>query len=171
MKIGLMSIVLTTALLACKGNSNKSESPDSNITTDTIPSTISQAIDTVSSSGKGIPDKNTAMNDYLNQYTSIKWIDSTYKDLDKLKEGQKVDIIFRFKNTGKINLVIKEVSTSCGCTIAERPEKPVAPGEEGFIKVKFDGSGHGEIRKDIFVSANTAPLILHTLVFRAEMVK
>jgi hypothetical protein len=116
-------------------------------------------------------DKNRSMKDYTDTYTTIQWLDSTFKDLGRIKQGEKKEFSFRFKNTGKINLVIKEVSATCGCTIPEKPEKPIAPGEVGVIKAKFDGSGEGEVRKSIFVSANTAPLLLHTLVFRAEIIK
>lgn len=111
-----------------------------------------------------------AMVDTAN-FTAIQWLDSSYLDLGKLKEGKEVEISYRFKNIGDKNLVIQDVSAGCGCTIPEKPEKPYAPGEEGVIKAKFNGSGHGEIRKDIHVQANTKPSNSHTLTFRAEMIK
>lgn len=102
--------------------------------------------------------------------TSIQWLDSTYKDLGKVKEGQVVEVAYRFKNTGNKNLVIVNVSASCGCTIPEKPEKPFAPGEEGVIKAKFDSKGRpvGEARKDVFVKANTQPQD-QQLSFRVEI--
>lgn len=103
-------------------------------------------------------------------FTSIQWLDSTYKDLGKVKEGQVVEVAYRFKNTGNKNLVIVNVSASCGCTIPEKPEKPIAPGEEGVIKAKFDSKGRpkGEARKDVFVKANTEPQD-QQLSFRVEI--
>ena len=111
-----------------------------------------------------------AMADTSN-FTAIQWLDSSYLDLGKLKEGKEIEISYRFKNIGDKNLVIQDVTAGCGCTIPEKPEKPYAPGEEGIIKAKFNGSGHGEIRKDIHVIANTKPSNSHTLTFRAEMIK
>src|SRR4051794_35898793 len=72
----------------------------------------------------------SAMNDSAN-YTTIQWLDSTYLDLGKQPEGKAVEMSYRFKNTGKKSLVIQNVTAQCGCTIPEKPEKPVAPGEEG----------------------------------------
>lgn len=111
-----------------------------------------------------------ALGDTAN-YTSIQWLDSTYLDLGKQKEGKEIEVTFRFRNTGLNNLVIQNVHAPCGCTVPEKPEKPFAPGEEGIIKAKFNGSGHGQIRKDIAVTANTSPSNLHTLTFGAEMIK
>ena len=90
-----------------------------------------------------------ALKDSAN-FTSIEWLDSTFKDLGQIKEGKQVEVSFRFKNSGTKNLVITDVTASCGCTIPEKPEKPFAPGEEGMIKAKFNSSGRppGEARKD-----------------------
>ena len=114
--------------------------------------------------------KDSVANDSAN-FTSIQWLDSTYKDLGKIKEGQVVEINYRFKNSGDKNLVIANVSASCGCTVPEKPEKPFAPGEEGVIKAKFDSKGRpkGETRKDVFVTANTNPEKLTQLSFRVEI--
>jgi hypothetical protein len=89
--------------------------------------------------------------------TSIQWLD-TAKNIGKVTEGEKIEITFRFKNTGKEQLVIQSVMPSCGCTVAEKPEKPVAPGEEGFIKAAFDSKGRiGTNHKTITVYSNTNP--------------
>lgn len=111
-----------------------------------------------------------AMADSTN-YTTIEWLDSTYIDLGKHPEGKSVELTFRFRNSGNKNLVIQNVTAQCGCTIPEKPEKPYAPGEEGVIKAMFNGSGHGDIRKEVYVTANTSPNPAHTLTFHAELVK
>lgn len=114
--------------------------------------------------------KEKAIKDSAN-FTSIQWLDSTYKDLGKIKEGNQVEVAFRFKNTGTKNLIISDVTASCGCTIPEKPEKAFAPGEEGTIKAKFNSSGrpHGEARKEVYVTANTKPEISSVLTFRVEI--
>jgi Protein of unknown function (DUF1573) len=112
-----------------------------------------------------------ALKDSAN-FTTIVWLDSTYKDLGQVKEGRQVEFSFRFKNSGSKNLVITDVTPSCGCTIPEKPEKPFAPGEEGVIKAKYNSSGHsGEARKDIYVIANTLPSNSQTLTFHVEIIK
>jgi len=105
-------------------------------------------------------------------YTSIQWIDSTHQELGKVREGQVVEISWHFKNTGAKPLIITNTSASCGCTVAEKPEAPIAPGNEGIIKAKFDSQGReGMQRKDVFVIANTNTTTNHQLSFSLEVQK
>ena len=111
--------------------------------------------------------KDKAATDSAN-FTTIEWLDSTVKDLGQIKEGQVVEVSYRFKNTGDKPLIIAGVSASCGCTVPEKPEKPIAPGQEEVIKAKFDSKGRpkGENRKDVFVTANTKPQSSTQLSFK-----
>jgi len=121
--------------------------------------------------GSDIPkeERDQALKDSAN-FTGIQWLDSTYKDLGKIKEGQQIEVSFRFKNIGTKNLVIADVTASCGCTVPEKPEKAFIPGEEGVIKAKFDSKDKfGEVNKQVYVTANTNtpnPMVLN---FRAEI--
>ena len=115
-------------------------------------------------------ERDKALKDSAN-FTSMQWLDSAYKDMGKVKEGQQVEVSFRFKNTGTKNLIIDDVSASCGCTVPEKPQQAFAPGEEGMIKAKFDSKGKpiGETRKEVYVTANTIPSTIQTLTFRVEI--
>jgi hypothetical protein len=148
MKKIILGLIVCSAIIACKDNDKK----------------IQRATPFYEDSLR-----KAALGDTAN-YTSIQWLDSTYLDLGKQKEGKEIEVTFRFRNTGNKNLIIENVHAPCGCTVPEKPEKPFAPGEEGLIKAKFNGSGHGQIRKDIAVTANTSPN-MHTLTFGAEMIK
>ncbi|MFT3679613.1 MAG: DUF1573 domain-containing protein [Ferruginibacter sp.] len=90
--------------------------------------------------------------------TTVQLIDSVY-DFGKITDGDKVEYKFRFKNTGNKPLVVSTASASCGCTVPEKPEKPILPGETGFIKVLFNskGKGGGRVEKDVYVNANVNP--------------
>lgn len=95
--------------------------------------------------------------DAMNNTTSVQIIDSSY-NFGTITEGEKVEFNYRFKNTGTNPLVIFEAHASCGCTVPEKPEKPVLPGETGFIKVVFNSSGKkGHNEKDVNVSSNANP--------------
>lgn len=48
---------------------------------------------------------------------------------------------FAFKNTGGAPVSIKEVSSSCGCTVPEKPEGEFAPGSSGVLPVLLKISG------------------------------
>jgi hypothetical protein len=97
--------------------------------------------------------------------TTIRWIDSS-KNMGTVLEGQKVEVIFRFANTGSKPLVIASATPSCGCTVPAKPEKPVMPGQEGEIKAVFDSQGRpGSNHKTITVVANTEGNRNHVLAF------
>ncbi len=110
------------------------------------------------------------INDTAN-YTTIEWPDSTYRDFGKVKEGEVLEVSFRFINTGDKNLIISDVRPGCGCTDGQKPDEPIAPGKEGVIKAKFNSKGQhiGEARKNITVTANTKPSPTTELSFKAEV--
>jgi len=93
----------------------------------------------------------------LKQTTTVEIIDSAY-NFGKVSDGEKVEYNYRFKNSGKNPLVIINATASCGCTVPQKPEKPIMPGEMGFIKAIFDSKGRvGEVHKTINVTSNASP--------------
>ncbi|MCE2611439.1 DUF1573 domain-containing protein [Flavobacteriaceae bacterium D16] len=76
-----------------------------------------------------------------------------YGVIEKGSDGVRV---FEFTNTGDAPLIISKVSSSCGCTIPKKPEKPILPGETGEIQVKYDTNRPGPIRKAITVISNAS---------------
>ncbi len=101
--------------------------------------------------------------------TTVLWLDST-QNLGNVMEGTVVNVQFRFKNTGNKMLVITDVAASCGCTVPEKPEKPIAPGAEGVIKATFDSKNRiGTNHKVITVILNTENRT-QQLVFDVEVI-
>ncbi|HEX2607101.1 MAG TPA: DUF1573 domain-containing protein [Flavisolibacter sp.] len=95
-----------------------------------------------------------ALSDTAN-YTTIEWIDSVNQSLGEITEGQVAEIAWKFKNSGTRPLIISSVRPGCGCTVAEKPEQPIAPGGEGIIKAKFDSNGQTHAhQKQVYVMAN-----------------
>ena len=79
-------------------------------------------------------------------------------DLGTVESGESVTHEFKFKNSGDKDLIISQAKGSCGCTQPEYPKDPVAPGDEGVIKVTFNSTGiSGQITKNITLIANTTP--------------
>ena len=74
-----------------------------------------------------------------------------YGDINKGENGAKS---FTFKNTGDQPLVLKNVETTCGCTIADYPKSPIAPGQTGTVKVNYDTERVGAFSKTITVHSN-----------------
>lgn len=101
--------------------------------------------------------------------TTIEWLDSV-KNLGKINQGQKLQIAFRFRNSGKNPLVIESVRPSCGCTVADYPKEPIQPGQEAQITGSFDSNGReGLQHKEISVTANTEGSTDHKLVFEVDI--
>jgi hypothetical protein len=90
-------------------------------------------------------------------FSEIQWIDSVKQDVGKVTAGGVVDITWKFRNSGTKPLVITNVTPGCGCTLAEKPTEPIAPGGEGKISAKFDTKSQsvGPHTKSVTVQANT----------------
>ncbi len=99
---------------------------------------------------------NPGTNDGNSQKMPVISFAKTEHDFGTIKEGQKVYWNFRFKNTGNADLIINRVKADCGCTVPEYPKTPIAPGEEGKIKVTFDSKSRMGVQvKNVTVLSNS----------------
>lgn len=106
-------------------------------------------------------------------FTTLRWDDSTFIELKKIKRGDSAAIRFRFTNTGSEPLYIKGIHVSCGCTVADTSSinQPILPGQKGTVGATFysrDQSIATHI-KQLFVDANTRPHNGHILTFQVEV--
>lgn len=105
-------------------------------------------------------------------FTNITWLDSTVRNFGTIPEGQKLEVTFRFLNSGTKPLIIAKVQPSCGCTIAEQPDEPVLPGKEGVIKASFNSEGRlGINHKKMYVYANTFGTQSNEVEFSVQVAK
>lgn len=74
-----------------------------------------------------------------------------YGNINKGADGHRT---FVFTNIGDKPLIIKNVRSSCGCTIAKKPEKPILPGKKGEIKVSYNTKRPGGFSKAITIYSN-----------------
>ena len=75
-----------------------------------------------------------------------------YGEVEFESDGKRV---FKFKNIGTAPLIFKRISSSCGCTIPKKPEKPIEPGDSGEIEVEYDTKRVGIFMKAISVVSNS----------------
>jgi Protein of unknown function (DUF1573) len=102
-------------------------------------------------------DQSKALEQAKKDTTTVQIIDSAY-NFGKVTDGELVEYSYRFKNSGSKPLVVTDANASCGCTVPEKPEKPIMPGEMGFIKIVFNSKGRvGEAHKTITVHSNAKP--------------
>lgn len=85
---------------------------------------------------------------------SISFDNNTF-DFKQIKQGEKVEHVFTITNTGKSDLIIRNVKASCGCTAVSPVDDVVKPGAVTTMKVIFNSSGKvGKQNKTITIISN-----------------
>lgn len=76
-------------------------------------------------------------------------------DFGKLWQDEKAEFELTVKNEGTADLTIKEVRTTCGCTVAQPERYVIPPGESTTIKVKYDTHGkQGDVSSKVIIASN-----------------
>ncbi len=92
-------------------------------------------------------------------------------DFGNVKEGDKAEHVFKFKNVGEAPLIISSATATCGCTVPEWPKEPIAVGGTGELKVVYNSANKQGIQsKTVTITANTYPTKTQ-LRIRANVVK
>ena len=89
-----------------------------------------------------VKDKEVAVKEkaVIKKRPRITFLKDTY-NFGTIMQGDKVEHKFKFVNEGEADLLITNVSVSCGCTHPSYPFIPIEPGAEGTIGVVFDSKG------------------------------
>ncbi|WP_405566025.1 DUF1573 domain-containing protein [Polaribacter sp. Asnod6-C07] len=72
----------------------------------------------------------------------------------KINKGSNGERTFIFTNIGDKPLIIKNIKSTCGCTVPKKPEAPIMPGEKGEIKVSYNTKIVGGFSKSITIFSN-----------------
>ena len=76
--------------------------------------------------------------------------------LGEIEGKGKTEADVTFYNIGSEPLVIHDVRTSCHCTVADYPKKPIGPGDSGTLHVTLDAEGiSGHFTRSVTVYSNT----------------
>lgn len=99
--------------------------------------------------------------------------DKSSHDFGKFDEEKKQTVVFAFTNTGDEPLVIQQVMTTCGCTVADYTKTPIPAGKKGQIKVTYNGKGKpkGFSRKVITVRSNATNAMTRIYISGDMLVK
>lgn len=136
MKINFITVILIIVGFGCSNNNSENKG----ITTDLIKNPVTASGETNNSS---MPE--------------IKFEKDTH-DFGLLLQGEKVSYTFKFKNIGKGDLIIKDATATCGCTVPKFSRKPIPSGGEGEIEVIFDSNNRtGRQLKTVTVWTNCQP--------------
>ncbi|MDP8248401.1 MAG: DUF1573 domain-containing protein [Candidatus Tritonobacter lacicola] len=72
-----------------------------------------------------------------------------------IRQGENATGTVELKNAGDKELIIRRVTSSCGCTVAKIENKKLAPGESAALEITFtSGKRYGKVAKAVFVASN-----------------
>lgn len=73
-------------------------------------------------------------------------------DFGQVKGGEVLKHSFTLKNETRQTLQVKDINTSCGCTVSQVKKKTLLPQEATEIEVQFDTKGYrGETTQHVYV--------------------
>jgi len=101
------------------------------------------------------------ISDKQSSNTSIE-IEQRVIQLANVKVREEQELLFNLKNTGKTPLIIINVKTSCGCTLAKWEKQPIGRGLSTQIKARIKIDQPGYFCKSLLVYCNSkqSPLTL-----------
>ena len=91
--------------------------------------------------------------------------DTLEHDFGTIIEGERVLCFFDYENTGKGDLMILEVESTCGCTTFDWNKEALKPGERAQLEIIFDTNDRlGAQLKPVAVTTNAAvPVVWLTI--------
>ena len=93
-------------------------------------------------------------------------------DFGDIAQGEKVEHVFTFTNTGKSDLLITDAKGSCGCTVPDYKKEPIKPGEKGMVAATFNAASGGMFQKSVTITTteNGAEAV-KTLSFKGKVLE
>ncbi|MHC8949346.1 DUF1573 domain-containing protein [Sphingobacterium hungaricum] len=76
-------------------------------------------------------------------------------DFGKIAHNKPATFEFNFSNDGDAPIIISEVVSSCGCSVAEFTKTPIKPAGTGVIKVTYNAAVTGPFTKSFTIKSNT----------------
>ncbi len=143
------SSFIVLALVACGGEGDNTADGGTN------------SIVATTNPGEGVSEFEEVVNNPNEKQgtTTIEYIETTH-DFGNVKYPGEYLYTFKFKNTGNVPLIVESATASCGCTVPNKPEDPILPGETGEMDVIFkpkEGQQGQPVTKKVTVTANTDP--------------
>ena len=81
----------------------------------------------------------------------VTWEGATSFEMGDLIRNEPSTHEFVFRNISQQPLIIDNVRTSCGCTVPDWNEAPIAPDSLGVIEVTYDAKDVGYFKKKVKV--------------------
>lgn len=88
---------------------------------------------------------------------AITFITPQVYEFGTITKGEKIEHSFKFKNTGKSDLIIRKVRASCGCTATTTGKTVLKPGEEGVVNATFNSSHKNGAQRNTITMITNIP--------------
>lgn len=107
---------------------------------------------------KKIKNTDESKTEAVQDTVPVMTFDRIEHDFGTINEGDVVETVFSFTNTGSRDLLILNARGSCGCTVPDYPKNtPIAPGDSAQVKVKFDSNNKpNNNNRSVTFTTNTA---------------
>jgi Protein of unknown function (DUF1573) len=87
-----------------------------------------------------------------------------------VESGKITEHDFTIKNETNKPLEIKDVTSSCGCTVSQIRKNILQPGESTSLNVKFNSKGyHGPVRQFVYADTNDTQNPVMRFVIKADV--
>jgi hypothetical protein len=99
-------------------------------------------------------------------------IDPYSWDFGQVKEGEALKHAFALKNESRETLTIKDVSSSCGCTVPKMEKKILLPGQSATLEVRFNTKGYsGNTQQYVYVHTDSLDKPIIRFIIKAEVIR
>ena len=154
-------LLLCVPLMFSCGEDNKEETKKENVNKSTKnESETKEKKDNIKKQDRSSPSESKGSSSIIDNGAEITILGGESINFGEIIEGEKVNLEFKIKNTGKGDLIITNAKASCGCTQLEYPKEIIKPGNQENISVTFDSKNRsGKQKKNITLTTNATPSI------------
>lgn len=99
-----------------------------------------------------VPQNKT--NGLKDRRTYVDYLDSIIQ-IEEMHLGASKDTFINLKNAGNEPLIIYNIESSCGCTVASWEKQPISPNKETKIRLKIRRFEIGYFNKNIKITCNS----------------
>ncbi len=93
-------------------------------------------------------------------------------DFGEVKQGAVLKHAFTLKNETAKPMQIKELNTSCGCTVSGVKKRSLISQESTEVEVQFDSKGYsGEVKQYVYVHTDNLDNPIIRFIIKAYLVK
>ncbi|MCX5695029.1 MAG: DUF1573 domain-containing protein [Candidatus Omnitrophica bacterium] len=98
--------------------------------------------------------------------------ESDMVDFGTIKEGTVLAHSFVLKNNFSKTLTVRDVSTSCGCTVSRVKNKIIPPGASTTVEASFNSRGEsGPVEQHIYVYTDSLDSPVIRFIIKANVIK